>query len=101
MLVVVAAAHAHFGQKGVYVAGALSGLTDMDAITLSVTNLVNAKTIPSATGWRVIVVAAMANLVFKGAVVAALGERRLIVRVWSVFGAAAAAGAGLLFFGPN
>ena len=101
MLVVVAAAHAHFGQKSVYVAGTLSGLTDMDAITLSVTNLVNAKTIPSATGWRVIVVAAMANLVFKGAVVAALGERRLIVRVWSVFGAAAAAGAGLLFFGPN
>lgn len=101
MLVVVAAANEHFGYKGVYVAGSLSGLTDMDAITLSVTNLVNAEKIPSATGWRVIVVAALANLVFKGAVVASLGDRGLVARVWTVFGIAAAAGAALLAFGPS
>jgi uncharacterized membrane protein (DUF4010 family) len=101
MLLIVAAANERFGQNGVYVAGALSGLTDMDAITLSLTNLVNAGKIPTGTGWRVMVVAAMANLVFKGAVVAALGERRLIMRVGTVFVAAALACAALLYFGPR
>jgi uncharacterized membrane protein (DUF4010 family) len=100
MLLVIAAANEHFGHQGVYVAGSISGLTDMDAITLSVTNLVNAEKIPVGTGWRAIVVAAMANLVFKGSVVAAMGERRLVVRVWSGFAAAIAAGAALLYFGP-
>lgn len=101
MLVVIAAANKHFGHQGVYVAASLSGLTDMDAITLSVTNLVNAEKLPSATGWRVIVVAALANLVFKGSVVAFIGERRLMARVWAVFAVAAAAATALLFFGPN
>lgn len=101
MLIVIAAANERFGHEGVYVAASLSGLTDMDAITLSVTNLVNGEKIPSATGWRVIVVAALANLVFKGAAVAAIGQRRLVMRVWAVFGVAAAACAILLAFGPR
>lgn len=101
MLVVIAAANERFGHEGVYVAASLSGLTDMDAITLSVTNLVNADKIPAATGWRVIVVAALANLVFKGTAVAIIGERRLVARVWTVFAAAAAACAALLLFGPS
>lgn len=99
MLVVIAAANERFGHEGVYAAASLSGLTDMDAITLSVTNLVNAGKIPAATGWRIIVVAALANLVFKGAVVAMIGDRRLVVRVWTVFGVAAAACAILLSLG--
>jgi uncharacterized membrane protein (DUF4010 family) len=101
MLIVIAAANAYFGHQGVYVVGALSGLTDMDAITLSVTNLVNAGDISGGTGWRVVVVAALANLVFKGSVVVAIGERRLAARVVTGFAAAAAAGVGLLCFGPN
>jgi uncharacterized membrane protein (DUF4010 family) len=101
MLLLIAAANSYFGHKGVYVVGALSGLTDMDAITLSVTNLVNAGDISGGTGWRVVVVAALANLVFKGSVVVAIGERRLAARVVTGFAAAAAAGVGLLCFGPD
>lgn len=101
MLLVIAAANAYFGHKGVYVVGAFSGLTDMDAITLSVTNLVNGGDISSGTGWRVVVVAALANLVCKGTVVVAIGGRRLTARVLTGFVAAASAGVGLLFLGPN
>lgn len=73
----------------------------MDAITLSVTHLVNSAEISPGTGWRLILVAAMANLGFKAAVVATLGERRLLSRVVVGFGAAAATGAAFVHFGPD
>ena len=101
VLVGVAAANEHFGRNGLYVAAVVSGLTDMDAITLSVTQLVNSTGITPGTGGRLILVAAMANLAFKAATVAVLGERRLLRRVAFGFGAAAATGAAILFYGPG
>jgi uncharacterized membrane protein (DUF4010 family) len=97
----VAAANEYFGRRGLYAAAAISGLTDMDAITLSVTHLVGTAEIGPATGWRLIVVAAMANLVFKAVAVAVLGERRLFGRIVVGFGAAMAAGTMLLVTGPE
>ena len=101
VLLAVAAAREYFGQGGLYVVAVLSGLTDMDAITLSVTQMVNSGQISAGTGWRLILVAAMANLVFKAGTVAVLGERRLFWRVAVSFGIAAAAGAALLLFWPH
>ena len=101
VLLGVAAANEHFGRNGLYVAAVISGLTDMDAITLSVTQLVNSAGIAPGTGWRLILVAAMANLAFKTATVAALGERRLLRLVAVGFGAAAVTGAVMLFYGPG
>jgi uncharacterized membrane protein (DUF4010 family) len=98
VLLAVAAANQHFGRDGLYVVAMISGLTDMDAITLSITQLVTSAGIAPGTGWRLIVVAAMANLVFKAATVAALGDKALLRRVGSGFGAAAALGAALLLF---
>jgi uncharacterized membrane protein (DUF4010 family) len=101
VLLAAAAAYQYFGRQGLYVTAIISGLTDMDAITLSVTHLVNAAEIPAGTGWRVILGAAMANLAFKTATVAMLGEQRLLTRVAGVFGAAGVIGLALLFFGPQ
>lgn len=101
VLLAVAAAKEFFGQGGLYAVAVLSGLTDMDAITLSVTQLVNSEEIPAGTGWRLILVAAIANLVFKAGAVAVLGDRRLFRRVALSFGIAAATGAALLAFWPN
>jgi uncharacterized membrane protein (DUF4010 family) len=101
VLLAVAAANRHFGQQGLYVAAVISGLTDMDAITLSVAQLVKAAEVSPGTGWRLIVVAAMANLAFKAATVAALGERKLFPRVALAFGAAAATGGFLIAFGAK
>lgn len=81
VLLAVAAANQHFGRQGLYVAAVISGLTDRDAITLSVSPLVYSDEIAPGTGWRLIVVAATANLAFKAGTVAVLGERRLLGRV--------------------
>ena len=51
----------------------LSGLTDMDAITLSTAQLVSSARLDADHGWRVIVLASLANLVFKSLIVVALG----------------------------
>jgi uncharacterized membrane protein (DUF4010 family) len=99
VLLAVAAANAAFGDRGLYVAAVLSGLTDMDAITLSIAQLVSTGEVAPATGWRLIMVAALANLAFKTGVVAMLGDRGLLRRVAIGFGVAAALGGGLLLVG--
>lgn len=101
VLLAIAAAKEYLGQSGLYAVAVLSGLTDMDAITLSVTQMVNTEQISAGTGWRLIVVASMANLAFKAGTVAVLGERRLFGRVAVSVGIATAAGAALLAFWPN
>ena len=65
VLFAVAAAKERLGQGGLYVVAGLSGLTDMDAISLSTTQLVNSGTLGPASGWRIILVAALSNLIFK------------------------------------
>jgi uncharacterized membrane protein (DUF4010 family) len=86
ILFAVAAAKIHFERTGLFVVAGLSGLTDMDAITLSTSRMVSAGRLTADTGWKVIVSAVMANLIFKAAIVAMLGHRKLFVRVAILFG---------------
>jgi len=99
--VAVAAAEDRFGQRGLYSVAALSGLTDMDAITLSITQLVGADKLAADTGWRAILIASLSNLVFKASVVALLGGRKLFLRVTLLFSAGFAAGLAILVFWPG
>ena len=101
VLLGVAAAKANFGESGMYVVAGLSGLTDMDAITLSTSQLVRSGDLGVATGWRLILVGALANLVFKGAIVVVLGTRKLASRVLTLFGLGMAAGIALLLLWPG
>lgn len=100
VLVAVAAANEHLGRAGVYTAAALSGLTDMDAITLSTSRLVSAGGIAPDIGWRMILIGSVANLAFKAGTVAALGGRRLARQVGTAFGAAIAGSLLLLWLWP-
>jgi uncharacterized membrane protein (DUF4010 family) len=100
VLLAVAAAKDYFGNQGLYVVGVISGLTDMDAITLSTANLVSQGRVDVNTGWRVIFIAALSNLVFKGGVVAVLGHRKLLARIALLFGIALAGGAIVLWLWP-
>ncbi|NQV26756.1 MAG: MgtC/SapB family protein [Rhodopirellula sp.] len=86
VLFVVAATKIHFERTGLFVVAAISGLTDMDAITLSTSRMVSAGRLTAETGWKVIISAVMANLVFKAGLVAMLGHRKLFVRVAVLFG---------------
>ncbi len=94
----VAATTAEFGDRELYLVAVLSGLTDMDAITLSTSQLVNQGRLETETAWRMILVASMANLGFKGVLVATLGSRELFAHVVIAFGAAMVTGGALLWF---
>jgi uncharacterized membrane protein (DUF4010 family) len=100
VILAVAAAKDHFGSSGLYAVAVLSGLTDMDAITLSTAQLVNNGTIEINTGWRVILVASLSNLAFKAGIVAALGNRGLLRRISILFGLAVLSGLAILLLWP-
>ncbi len=101
VLLAVAAAKAYFGAAGLFVVAGLSGLTDMDAITLSSARMVEIGSLDAATGWRTIVVAAMANFAFKFGMVAVLGHRSLTLRVGVAFALAVGCGVLILWLWPG
>jgi uncharacterized membrane protein (DUF4010 family) len=72
----------------------------MDAITLSTSQLVNQDRLHTHTAWRMILVAALGNLIFKGALVAILGSRALLRLVAGAFGTMIVAGGVLFWFWP-
>ncbi|MDP6479748.1 MAG: MgtC/SapB family protein [Phycisphaerales bacterium] len=81
VLFAVAAAKEYVGQSGLFAVAALSGLTDMDAITLSTAQLVNQGDLAPHIGWRLIITGVMSNLVFKTVLVASLGGRAMLIRI--------------------
>jgi uncharacterized membrane protein (DUF4010 family) len=100
VLFAMAAGQQWFGNRGLYVVAVISGLTDMDAITLSTAQLIKRGELDVHTGWRMILLASLSNLVFKGVAVAMLGHRRLLGRVWAAFGIVLLCGSLLLAFWP-
>ena len=96
----VAAAGDAYGDAGLYGVALLSGLTDVDAITLSTANLVEAGRLGAGPGWRAIVLASLSNLVFKGVLAGVLGGRALLLRLAPLFAASIAAGAAVLQLWP-
>ena len=101
VLFAVAYAKERAGTRGLYLVSALSGLTDVDAITLSVARLVGSGQIDPSQGWRLVVVGLLSNLVFKGAMAAVLGDRRLRRWIVLIFGAELVAGAAVLALWPS
>jgi len=83
-----------------YTVAGISGPTDMDALTLSTARLVSNGRLDPASGWRAILFAALANLVFKVGIVAFLGSRRILARVALLFGAAVVGGGVILWVWP-
>ena len=100
VLLAVAFAEDRLGQRGLFAVAALSGLTDLDAITLSTANLMQEGALELETGWRMILVGGLSNIVFKGGVAVALGSRWMRRRVLLAFGAALAGGAAILLLWP-
>jgi uncharacterized membrane protein (DUF4010 family) len=100
VLLAVAFARSRFGTAGLYAVAGLSGLTDMDAITLSTARLVDGGAVAAGDGWRAILLASFTNLVFKAGVVAVLGTWRLFGRIAILFGLALAGGAAVWWLWP-
>ena len=100
VLLAVAFARDRFGTAGLYLVAAISGLTDVDAITLSTSRLVQGGRLDADTGWRAILLASMSNLGFKAGIVAALGSKALLGRIALLFAAAMAGGGLILWLWP-
>lgn len=96
ILFVSKAASVHIGDKGLYASAVVAGLADVDAITLSLTELHRGGTSDgvAVTG---IVLAVATNTLVKAAIAALVGGGKLALRVLlAMLGVLAAGGAGLL-----
>ncbi len=77
ILVASNAAQSYFGDAGVYLSSVVAGLADVDAITLSMARLHESGDVSAITATRAILIAAAANTVLKGGIVAVTGTRAL------------------------
>lgn len=87
VLLLVAWVNNALGVAGVYAAAFVSGLTDMDAITLSTLRLANTSNITPAQASIAIIVAFLANFIFKLGIAGISGSRSLAKPVGWGFGA--------------
>ncbi len=84
-----------FGNAGTYFAGLLAGLTDVDAITLTMANLVKSKSLEPEVATRTIVIAVASNTVVKAIMAVVLGGWPFASRIVAVSAIALVLGLGL------
>lgn len=101
VLIAVAFAKERLGSGGLYAVAVLSGLTDMDAITLSVSQMALGERLEPSQAWRMILAAGISNLVFKAGIVATVGSRAMLGRVLVAFGVMAAIGVAVILLWPG
>lgn len=99
ILLVARAALLYFGETGVLVSSVLSGLADVDAITLSVAELNRTGGLAAETAARAVVLAAMSNTAVKGGLVLMGGSPGLRKAVLPGLLLMLATGIGLAFLG--
>lgn len=84
-----------FGDAGTYLAGMLAGLTDVDAITLTMANLVKSKALEPEVASRTIVIAVASNTVVKAIMAVVLGGWPFARRIVEVSAITLVLGLGL------
>ena len=99
VIFIASAAQAYFGNTGLYVAGALTGLTDVDAIALSMANLAQSDPANAGPAARTIVIAVISNTMVKCGMAIWLGApslRRTMVPITIALALAGVAAAFLV-----
>jgi uncharacterized membrane protein (DUF4010 family) len=84
ILVISKLANVYFGEAGIYAAGIVSGLADVDAITLTMASLVGA-TLSSNVAVTAIILAAVTNTLVKLAIAYVLGTREFGLGMARIF----------------
>lgn len=101
VLLAVAYTKEEFGNNALYIVSFISGLTDVNAITLSISQLMNGDGLEAAVAWRLIMVALLANLLFKGILVAIIGTKQLIKWTAIIFGISIVSGLLIIWLWPE
>ena len=100
ILLAVAFANEEFGDDALYIVAIISGLTDVDAITLSLSQLIKIDALNVFMGWKLILLASLSNLVFKGVMAGILGTKQLAKWIALSFGIAIIVGIFLIWLWP-
>jgi len=98
VLVVIKLAQREFGQSGIFIASFAAGLTDMDAVTLSVARMRSSGGIEVGAAAAAVVLASLANSVVKAGIVVASGAPALKTMAGASLGLVAAASVIVFFF---
>lgn len=77
VLLAVAFSKEYLGESGLFVVAFISGITDMDAITLSTSKLAQAGRLEMIEATRIIIVACISNVLFKGLIARIIAGQRL------------------------
>lgn len=99
VVLVSKAAQVYLGDAGLYLAAAVAGLTDVDAITLAMANLAHSDAANLQVAARAIIIAVMANTMTKSGMAIGLGSpelRRLTLPIAALLLLTGATGALLL-----
>ena len=95
VLLIVRIVAEYAGEFGIYAAGAVAGLADVDAITLSVSDLSSKGQIDLRVAANTILIAVLVNTAFKAGLASVIGGRELRRAILWIFGLILAV--GLLF----
>lgn len=101
ILLLVAFTKKHFGNEGLYIVAIISGLTDVDAITLSLSQMIKGERLQTDFGWKLILLASISNLVFKGIMAIVIGAKEMIKWIVIAFGIAIASGLLIIWLWPQ
>jgi uncharacterized membrane protein (DUF4010 family) len=96
ILFVSKAAQVYVGETGVYLSSVLAGLTDVDAITLSMARLAGAD-VSYTVAARAVTLAALSNTLVKGGIAVSLGSASLRRYILPIFGAVLVVGIAVAF----
>ena len=100
VLVLVRGANEYFGNAGVYLTSAIAGIVDVDAITLTASELASTAQIDASVAATAIILAALVNTAAKAVFAISLGSKELRKPVLITFGIVLLAGtlSGVLYF---
>lgn len=98
IILTVAAVRDAFGDDAVFVVALVSGLTDVDAVTLSMAELFRRGEIDPDIAWRATLIATLSNLALKAGAAGVLGGPKLIRPLVAPFGLALAVGLLVVLF---
>ncbi|MDI6401532.1 MgtC/SapB family protein [Balneolaceae bacterium ANBcel3] len=96
ILFIISATTEYVGPEALYLVAGISGLADMDAITLSVSQKVQNGTIPVTLGWKLILTAIISNTIFKYGIIRFVGGKEIAAKVTPAFSVVAVVALALI-----
>lgn len=100
ILFVVAFVKEKLGNNALLAVSILSGLTDVDAITLSLAKLVKQGNLETDTGWKYMTVGILSNMTFKGIMAYVIGGKVIAKWILINFGVILVAGILIILLWP-